>query len=237
MASSKQQGDLEQAVDRLYGLPVAEFTSERNKLAGRLRKEGDKEAAERVKALKKPTVGSWAANQLVRKERMKIRALTEAAEQVQKAQTKVLEGGEPKLLKEADDRLSKVTADLREAAGALLSAAGHPASDALLDRVRQTLRAAVLSDVDLERLKRGTLVDDLNPAGFGGLVGVAKAPQRPKRPERPKREEVEKRKRELAAAREQVSQQREAVRDAKKRLREEEAKLERAKSELERLSR
>jgi hypothetical protein len=223
--------------DRLYGLPLDAFTSERNKLAARLRKEGKKEEAEQVKALKKPTVAAWAANQLARKERMRIRALTQAAEQVRKAQAKVLEGGRPQLLKEADDRLSSVTADLRETAGALLTQAGHPASEALLDRVRQTLRAAVLNDADLERLKRGTLVEDLNPAGFGGLVGVAKAPRRRRQPERAKREELERRKRELAAARNRVTQQREVVQEAKKRLREEEAKLRQSESELERLSR
>jgi hypothetical protein len=223
--------------DQLYALALDAFTSERNKLVARLRKEGKKEEAEQVKALKKPTLASWAANQLARNERMKIRGLTEAAEQVRRAQTKVLEGGKPELLKEADDRLSKVTADLREAAGALLTEAGHPASEALLDRVRQTLRAAVLNDADLERLKQGRLVEDLNPAGFGGLAGVVKAPRRPPRPERPKREELEKRKRELAAARERVAERRQAVQEVKKRLREEEAELKQAESELERLGR
>ena len=252
MASSKQQANLEQAVDRLYGLPVAEFTSERNKLAARLRKEGDKQAAEEVKSLRKPPLAAWAVNQLARKERMKIRALTEAAEQVRKAQAKLLEGGSPELLQDADQRFSKVSADLRDAAGALLAQAGHPASEALLERVRQTLRAAVLNDSDLERLKRGTLVEELNPAGFGGLVGGAKTSRR----SRPTGEE--KRKRELTAARDRVNEQREvvtaaraglreaerseaeatkSVREAEKRLQREEAKLEQAKSELEHLGR
>jgi hypothetical protein len=231
---------------------VAEFTSERNKLAGRLRKEGDKQAAEQVKSLKKPTLAAWAANQLARKERMRIRALTEAAEQLRKAQAKLLEGGSPQLLREADERFTKVTSDLRDAAGGLIGQAGHPASEALLDRVRQTLRAAVLNDADRERLKRGRLVEDLDPAGFGGLVGVAKTSRRsgPTAQER--------RKRELTAARARVTEQREAmmsaraalrdaerneaeamksVREAEKLLRREEAKLEQAKSELERFSR
>jgi hypothetical protein len=233
-------------------LPAAEFTSERNKLAGQLRKEGDKQAAEQVKSLKKPTLAAWAANQLAHKERMKIRALTEAAEQLRKAQAKLLEGGSPQLLREADERFSKVTSDLRDAAGDLLGQAGHPASEALLDRVRQTLRAAVLNDSDRERLKRGRLVEELDPAGFGGLVGVAKTSRRsgPTAQER--------RKRELTAARARVTEQREAmmsaraalrdaerneaeamksVREAEKLLRREEAKLEQAKSELERFSR
>jgi hypothetical protein len=252
MATSKQQANLEQAVDRLYGLPVAEFTSERNKLAARLRKEGDKQAADEVKSLKKPPLAAWAVNQLARKERMKIRALTEAGEQVRKAQSKLLGGGSPQLLQDADQRFSKVSADLRDAAGALLAQAGHPASEALLDRVRQTLRAAVLNDADLERLKHGRLVEELDPAGFGGLVEGAKTPRR----SRPAREE--KRKRERVAARNQLNEQRDvvtaaraelreaeknaseatkSVREAEKRLEREEAKLEQAKAELEHLGR
>lgn len=253
MASSKQQEDLEQSIDRLYGLPLDKFTSERNKLAGRLGKEGKKQDAEQVKSLKKPTLAAWAGNQLARKERMKIRALTEAAEQVRKAQAKLLEGSSPQVLKEADERLSKVTADLRGAAGALLARAGHPPSDALLDRVRQTLRAAVVNDSDLERLKRGRLVEELNPAGFGGLVGIATTSGRSAA-----RRDDERRKQELTAARERLTEHREAVasaraglrdaerdaaeatkavRAAEKRLRREEAKLEQAKSDLERLGR
>jgi hypothetical protein len=229
---------------------VAEFTSERNKLAARLRKEGDKRAADEVKSLKKPTLAAWAANQLARKERMKIRALMEAAEQVRKAQTRLLGGGSPQALQEADRRLAKVTADLRDAAGAVLAQAGHPASAALLERVRQTLRAAVLNDSDLDRLKRGRLVEELNPAGFGGLVAGAKTSRRSRPPGE------ERRKRELTAARGRLAEQRDAVasarsglrdaerneaeaaksvREAEKRLRQEEAKLEQAKSELERL--
>src|SRR5687767_2333836 len=103
MATSKQQEDLEKAIDLLYGLPLDKFTSERNKVAGRLRKEGNKPDAEHVKSLKKPAVAAWGVNQLAREERMKIRALTETAEQVRKAQAKVLEGGSPKSSRKPTD--------------------------------------------------------------------------------------------------------------------------------------
>jgi hypothetical protein len=228
--------DLEQAKNRLYGLPLEKFTSERNKLAAALRKEGSKEESDQVKALKKPALAAWAVNQLARKERMKMRALTETAEQVRKAQSKLLQGGSPEPLQEADRRFAKVSADLRDAARPLLAQAGHPASEALLERIRKTLRAAVLTD--LEGLKRGTLVEELSPAGFGGLVGGVKK-ARPAR-----RRDEEKRKQKLTAARARLSEQRKAVasasaalRDAEKRLQREEAKLEKAQSELERLNR
>jgi hypothetical protein len=47
-------------IDRLYALPLEEFTHERDELAKRVRDEGDADAAAAVKALKKPAVAAWA---------------------------------------------------------------------------------------------------------------------------------------------------------------------------------
>jgi hypothetical protein len=51
-------------VDALYGLPIEDFTRERNALAARLRKGGEPERAEEVKRLAKPPVAAWVVNQL-----------------------------------------------------------------------------------------------------------------------------------------------------------------------------
>src|ERR671932_801348 len=48
--------DLDDDLDALYSGPLDEFVTARNALAGRLRKAGDREAAERVKKLPKPPV-------------------------------------------------------------------------------------------------------------------------------------------------------------------------------------
>ena len=57
---------LDQEVDRLFELPLEEFTAARNDLAGRLKSEGDAAAAEEVKRLTKPSVAAWTINQLSR---------------------------------------------------------------------------------------------------------------------------------------------------------------------------
>src|SRR4051794_41911269 len=49
-------------IDRLYGLPLAEFTAARNALA----KELGGEEGKGVKALRKPSAAAWALNQAVR---------------------------------------------------------------------------------------------------------------------------------------------------------------------------
>src|SRR5437773_10087717 len=56
---------LESEVDRLYQLPLSEFTAARNALAKTLK--GDEAA--RVRALAKPTVVPWAVNQLYWRDR------------------------------------------------------------------------------------------------------------------------------------------------------------------------
>src|ERR687892_248895 len=54
----------ETEIAALYRLPVAEFVAARDQLAKRLRSAGDREAARRVAALRRPSVSVWAANQL-----------------------------------------------------------------------------------------------------------------------------------------------------------------------------
>jgi hypothetical protein len=52
--------------DDLYALPPGEFTRARDERAKGLRKEGRRDEADEVKALRKPTVAAWALNQLAR---------------------------------------------------------------------------------------------------------------------------------------------------------------------------
>jgi hypothetical protein len=62
---------LERELDRLFGLPLAELTSEWNELARRLKSAGDREGAEQARALTKPSVAAWAVNQLSRREQLR----------------------------------------------------------------------------------------------------------------------------------------------------------------------
>jgi hypothetical protein len=64
-------------LDRLYRLPLAEFTGARNELA----KRSGKRSAE-IKALAKPPVAAWAVNQLYWQRRPEYDALVDAAQQL-----------------------------------------------------------------------------------------------------------------------------------------------------------
>src|SRR5918997_3683747 len=93
--------DLEADIDRLYGLPLDEFVRERDELARRLNRDGDREAAARVKALRKPTVGAWALNQAVRRRRAETQELLETGERLRAAHEQLLSGGDASELRDA----------------------------------------------------------------------------------------------------------------------------------------
>ena len=67
--------NVDKAIDRMYAGPLDEFVARRNELARSLSKEGDREGAEGVKELRKPSVAAWAVNQLARPEKMRLRSL------------------------------------------------------------------------------------------------------------------------------------------------------------------
>jgi hypothetical protein len=181
---------LDEELDRLYGSSLADFTQVRNELARELRSSGDREAADDVKALAKPSISAWAVNQLVRAQRMQIRSLVTASDRVRDQQEELLRGGSPDALQEAVARQREVVGALLESSKSVLASAGHPATEATLDRIRKTLLAVGGDDEGRRLLEAGRLTEDLDPAGFGAPVpGAAPATgaQRPPGKRRPAR--------------------------------------------------
>src|SRR5215213_5725451 len=131
-------------LDRLYGLPLDEFVKERDALAKRLRGE-DREAAAAVKALRKPTVGAWALNQAIRRRRAETDELLETADALRDAYRDMLSGGDPAAVRAATERERELSATLADCAEAIATETGK-SGPALRERVRATLRAAVLSE-------------------------------------------------------------------------------------------
>jgi hypothetical protein len=56
--------DLDAALAGLYRRPLGEFVAARDRLARQLRAAGDREAARQVAGLRRPSISTWAANQL-----------------------------------------------------------------------------------------------------------------------------------------------------------------------------
>jgi hypothetical protein len=152
---------LDAEIDRLYQLPLAEFTTARNALA----KQSGKRSAE-IKALAKPPVAAWAVNQLFWRRRPDYDALLEAAQQLRKAHAAVLGG------KTADVRTAgklheeRVTAAL-DAVLEILNEAGHSPGDTMRQPILTTLRALPADDPP------GRLTRTLQPGGFEALAGLS----------------------------------------------------------------
>ena len=208
----------EEEIDRLYELPLGDFVAARNDLATALRKAGEREAADEVKALAKPTVSAWAVNQLARRKRDGVRALLAAGERLREAQASVLAGGSPGELREASEAERVAVATLVRAAEGILAAAGHAPTEATLGRVGETLRAAAVDEEGRELLERGRVTRDRDATGFGPVP--AALPPRPAQARRAdaavdrRRERSETRLRELRA---EVSELAASLRDAERR--------------------
>jgi hypothetical protein len=152
-------------IDRLYELPLEEFTAARNDLAKQL---GDTS----VKQLKKPTVPAWTVNQLARTREVDVRRLLRAGEQLEQAQKRAVEGGDQQAFERARGAERDALRRLRSQAADLLRAGGHPANDSTLERVASTLRAGSATEEGRALLREGRLSEELEPQGFGALVGV-----------------------------------------------------------------
>jgi hypothetical protein len=156
----------DEIADRLYALPIEEFTRARNDAATELRKAGRRDEADEVKALRKPTAAAGAVNRLMREHRDEVEEYLAAAAALRDAQL-AGKGDVAEATKHEREKLDRV---LRLASG----------------EVRQTLQAAAVDDAAADDLRRGRLERELEPRGFGTLLSHAKpAPAKPK-PAKPK---------------------------------------------------
>jgi hypothetical protein len=172
---------VEEAADELYSLTPGEFTRARDERAKALRAEGDREAANAVKALRKPTVAAWALNQLARTGRKDLDRLLAAGEELRAAQEELLAGGDRAGLQKAAARERDLVAKLSAAAASLAGEAGESGTG-LQDKVATTLHAAALDEETAEELQAGRLTREREAiGGFRELGAGAAAPTAPRK--------------------------------------------------------
>jgi hypothetical protein len=203
---------LEQVADELYGLPPGEFTEARDALVKRLRADKERELANEVKALRKPTLAAWALNQLVRNRRKDVERLLAAGTKLREAQEKLVSGGDRSGFQRAAAKERELVAQLAHDGAALAAEAGAGSAQGLEEKLAATLHAAALDEETAAELAAGRVLRERQAvAGFGGIE-MAPAPSRPapKRPKatKPDKEDAARRKREQAEqakAREELS--------------------------------
>ncbi len=221
---------LEEELDRLYALPLNEFTAARDEVAKRLRGEGERELADEVKRLRKPSVAVWLVNRLAREREVDVKRLLNAGEALAKAQAAPTRESFAEARRDEQHALERLAAAARELAGQ------EGVGAAAADRATQTLRAASLTPEGRDLLRQGRLTEELEPPGFEALTGMPSPPPRVKRPA-PKRKDGK-----LKKARERVeklkAEERELTAAARAAQREADTageRLAKAEAELERL--
>ena len=153
---------LDDEIDRLYQLPLSEFTKARDELAKRFEK--DKAS---IKQLQKPNVAAWAVNQLHWRERAKYDALVAAASKVRATQVASLKGKSADVAA-AETRYAATRRTALDRIRDILTRAGEVSSPATINAINETLQALPTDD------RPGRLVRPLKPMGFEGLAGMLK---------------------------------------------------------------
>jgi hypothetical protein len=155
---------VDSAIARLYQAPLGAFIAERNALA---RSRTGAEAAA-IKALAKPSVPAWAANQLHWQKRAVYDRLVRSARALRQAHLGRL-SGKGGAVDEAERAHAEAVRAAMDEVRVLLAAAGDPATPATLAAVLETLQALPSTDPP------GQLVRALRPQGFEALAALGRA--------------------------------------------------------------
>lgn len=160
----------------LYGGLPGDFTPARTAAEKAAKADGDKDLAAAVKALKRPSVGAWAVNLLVRREASQIDQVLTLAESL-RAAAEALDGAE---LRALTKQRRQLTSALTTRARQLALENGTRLTQAVADQVEATLTAAMLDAGAAHAVRTGMLVTTLSATGvdeqeWGSTVAVPEA--------------------------------------------------------------
>ncbi|WP_144722130.1 hypothetical protein [Cellulosimicrobium sp. TH-20] len=158
-----EAADVDALVDDLFALPLEQFVVARTAAAKRVKASGDAVGAERVGRLTKPTVAAWVVNQVARERPDDVAALVSLGDELRDATADRDRTRLRTLDRLRRERVERVVGEVRDAG----EIAGRAVSGTALDRLAETLTAAVM-DPDAGALVRaGRLSQALQHVGFG----------------------------------------------------------------------
>ncbi len=147
--------------DRLYGLPMADFTPTRDALVKEHK--ADKAFAAQVRALKKPSLAAWVVNLLVRRDAAQVEQVLSMGEALREAQAN-LDGDE---LRALTRQRRQLTAAVTTQARGMAREEGVKVTQAVADQVEATLTAAMVDAGAATAVRSGLLVASLTATGVG----------------------------------------------------------------------
>jgi hypothetical protein len=154
--------EMDRAVVELYGLEPERFVAARNQLVEVLRGRGEERGAALVLGLRKPTVAAWLANQLVRADPEGIQTLTELGEQLRESYLSADSARRRELTRQRHDLVDNLVMIARSQA-----TGGRRVSAQTVDRLAETLDAALVDPGAIQLLRTGQLTSALRHVGFG----------------------------------------------------------------------
>jgi len=160
----------EDAIAKLYAVPLAAFTRERDALAAALTKNDRAAEARAVRQLRRPSAPLWATNQLAHAEADQLGAFLDGITQVRKAQLR-----DPRAAAEGLARQRRELQHLVHRAGALLTRHGTRATPEAMRRISDTLLGAAVDGPRADELRHGRLTQELAAPGFEVLTGGGRA--------------------------------------------------------------
>lgn len=154
--------EISSVADELYSLPPEEFTAARTVSEKEAKAIGDKQLASAIHQLRKPSMGAWLANQLVREHPGEVQSFVDLGAALREA-TAMLSGDQ---LRELDRQRRQLVYALMQQARGLANAAGHKVSQDTVSRLEDTLHAALSDERAAAQLRTGRLTDTLQGEGF-----------------------------------------------------------------------
>ena len=149
--------------EELYQQDPSSFVAQRDARVAAARQEGDRPAADAIKALKRPSPPAWAVNLLARANPGEMEALVDLGSRLRQAQES-LSGDELRVLSR---ERHKFIVGLARQAQSLATGQGHPLSTAAARQVEDTLNAALADPDAAMAVASGRLVRSLEHAGLG----------------------------------------------------------------------
>ncbi|MEU2779491.1 hypothetical protein ABZ646_43320 [Streptomyces sp. NPDC007162] len=177
--------DLDAVVDELYRLAPGDFTAVRDERARTARADGDREPAERIRRLRRPTLAAWASNLLVREQPEETERLLRLGAALRQAHRNP-DGDQ---LRELSAQQHQLTFALARQAAQLAAETGLRISDDVRQEVQDTLHAVLADPPTAAQWAKGQLTKPLSlPAGFPTPLRRPEEAPAPRRRIRPAKE-------------------------------------------------
>ncbi|WP_165446866.1 hypothetical protein, partial [Cellulomonas biazotea] len=168
--------DLDDVADDLYGAPPDQFVARRDAAAKAARADGDRDLAQEIAGLRKPTVAAWLVNALLRDVPDLGDQLVALGDSLREAERSLDGAG----LRDLSRQRRALVTSLVGRAKALGRQAGHKVGEPVAQEVDATLTAA-LADPEIAReVTSGRLTASREFAGFGSFApgSPVEAPRR-----------------------------------------------------------